>query len=40
MQNTNESNRKKIRNYMICMDKPLGAGAFGKVYLCFLIPNP
>lgn len=29
------SSRKKVNNFMICLDKGLGEGAFGKVFLAY-----
>ncbi len=40
MNNASHSSRKKINNYMICLDKPIGEGSYGKVYLCYCINNP
>lgn len=40
MSHGSHSNRKKINNYMICLDKPIGEGAYGKVYLSYCINNP
>jgi hypothetical protein len=32
--------RKKINNFMVCLDKALGEGAFGKVFAAYEINNP
>lgn len=40
MKSTNKPSKKKVCNYMICLDNPLGQGATGKVYLAYSVSNP
>lgn len=34
-----QTTRKKIRSYVVCLDKPLGEGATSKVYLSYKSDN-